>query len=47
MWHLTAYKIQLVSYFLNWIKNDFFYCISELMMTTVIQRHGKKNHFRF
>ena len=34
-----------VCLFLNWIKNEMiFYCISELMLATLIQRYNK-NHF--
>ena len=41
-------KFQLVSLFLNWIKNDiFFYRISELMLATLSQRYNKKSfHFK-
>ena len=45
MWHLTACKYSIS---LNWIKkwNDFFYCISDLMLVTLIQ-NTIKNHFIF
>ena len=41
-------KFQLVSHFWtgsNW--NDFFYCISELMLATLIQRYNKKKIISF
>ena len=34
---------------MNWIKNEmifFFYCISELMLATLIHRCDKKNRFK-
>ena len=42
MWHLTACQISVSVLFLNWIKNEIFYHISELMLATLIQRHDKK-----
>ena len=58
MWHQTACKISVsVSFFffcffffcfLKWSKNEIdFYCISELMMATLIQRYDKESfHFK-
>ena len=49
MWHLTVCKVSVSISFLNWIKNEmiFFYCISELMLATLIQRYDKKSfHFK-
>ena len=46
MWHLTACKILVSLLVLNWIKNEIiFYCISELVLATSIQRHKKLFHF--
>ena len=39
---LQPVKFQFVSRFLNWIKNDFFYHTSELILATLIQRYDKK-----
>ena len=47
MWHLTACKISVSLWFLNWIKNEMiFYHTSELMLATLIQRY-EKTHFTF
>ena len=47
MWHLTDGKISVSLSFLNWIKNEMiFHRISELMLTTLIQRFNK-NIFYF
>ena len=48
MLHLTACKISVCLLFLNQIKNKMtFYCISELMLATLIQRNNKKSfHFK-
>ena len=44
MWHLTACKISSSLSFFNWIKNEMIvYCISELMLATLIQRYDKKS----
>ena len=43
MWQLTTCKVSVSLSFLNWIKNEMiFYCISELMLATIIQRYEKK-----
>ena len=39
MWHLTACKISVSLSFLKW---NNFYCISELMLPTLMQRYDKK-----
>ena len=47
MWHLTACKISVRLSFWNWIKNEMiFYCVTELMLTILIQRQDKKFHFK-
>ena len=47
MWHLTADKISVSLSFLNWIKNEMIFYISELMLATVIQGYDKKSfHFK-
>ena len=48
MWHLKACKISFSLSFLSWTKNEMsFYCISELMLATLIQRYDKKSfHFK-
>ena len=39
MCHLKACKISVSFSFLNWIKNEMIvYCVSELMLATLIQR---------
>ena len=45
---LTACKISVSLWFLNWDKNEMiFYRISELMLPTLIQRYDKKKIISF
>ena len=47
MWHLTACKISVSLWFLNWIKNEMIvYRIPELMLAILIQAYDK-NHIVF
>ena len=48
LWHLTACKISVSPFFLNWIKNEMILIVSLLMLPTLIQIDDKKkNHFIF